>query len=300
MNDCYDAIIIGGSYAGLSAAMSLGRSMRRVLVIDSGLPCNRQTPHSHNFLTQDGATPAALSGLARAQVALYPTVSFHDGLATGAAKTDDGFEVTTESGKAFAAHKLIFATGIKDLLPGIPGFAECWGISVVHCPYCHGYEARGHKTAIMANGDRAMHLASLVANLTKDLTVLTNGPAAFSPEQIQKLTAHNIAIMETGVAKIKHEAGQVKSIVFNDGAGRDFETAYAAVPFVQHCAIPEALGCELAEGGYIRTDFFQKTTVPGVFACGDNASMMRSVAGAVASGSLTGAMVNKELTDERF
>src|SRR5690606_19368783 len=146
-------IIIGGSYAGLSAAMALGRSLRKVLIIDAGKPCNRQTPHSHNFITQDGKTPAEISSIARAQVAQYETVTFLSGFAVEGKKTNSGFEIKTEKGEIFESKKLILATGVKDIMSEIPGFAECWGISVIHCPYCHGYEVRNEKTGILANGD---------------------------------------------------------------------------------------------------------------------------------------------------
>lgn len=296
----FDVIIIGGSYAGLSAAMALGRSLRKVLILDSGLPCNRQTPHSHNFITQDGETPVAITQKAKAQVLQYDTVQFRQGLAVSGRKTATGFEIDTEQGEVLAASKLIFATGIKDLMPAIKGFAECWGISVVHCPYCHGYELRGQHTAIMANAERGFHLASLVHNLTDSVTLLTSGKAAFSEAQLAKLAQHHIEIIETEVAEIVHEKGHVKAVVFSDGVQRDFDAVYAAIPFEQHSAIPAALGCELTEHGYIKTDGFQQTTVEGVYACGDNSNPMRSVAFAVATGNMTGAMVNKILTDERF
>src|SRR5687767_10565291 len=131
----FDVIIIGGSYAGLSAAMALGRALRNVLIIDSGKPCNRQTPHSHNFITQDGKTPAEIATLAKQQVEKYDTVTFFSGLATDGAKTENGFQIQTGSGETFRAKKLIFATGVKDVMPTIEGYAECWGISVLHCPY---------------------------------------------------------------------------------------------------------------------------------------------------------------------
>lgn len=296
----YDVIIIGGSYAGLSAAMSLGRSLRKVLVIDSGLPCNRQTPHSHNFITQDGEKPAAIAAKAREQVMAYQTVSFVNDLATAAKKTNDGFIVTTQAGEVFESRKVIMATGIKDMMPAIKGFDACWGISVVHCPYCHGYELRGNTTAIMANGDKALHLASLVNNLTHDITLLTSGKANLTAEQLEKLSNRKIRIIETEVSEIEHQSGHVDNVVFADGTKMKFEAIYASIPFVQHSDIPVALGCELTESGHLKVDGMQETTVAGVFACGDNSSMMRSVANAVYTGSFTGAMVNKELTDEQF
>ncbi len=296
----FDVIIIGGSYAGLSTAMTLGRSLRKTLVIDSGKPCNRQTPHSHNFLTHDGKTPKEISTLARQQVEQYKTVQVLDDTALTGKKTKNGFEITTQSGKTFQSKKLVFATGIKDELPGISGFAECWGISVIHCPYCHGYEFRNQKTGLWANGERAFHLSSLISNLTKDLTLLTNGKADFREEQINTLKKNNISIVETKITAIEHQHGHIENVVFSNGNKMNFDAVYAAVPFAQHGDIPVSLGCELTEQGYIKVDNLQKTTIPGVFACGDNTTPMRSVANAVASGNFVGMVLNKELAEEQF
>lgn len=296
----FDVIIIGGSYAGLSSAMTLGRSLRKTLVIDSGQPCNKQTPHSHNFLTQDGKTPKEISTIARQQVEHYKTVQFIDDLAVTGKKTNNSFEITTQSGKIFQSKKLVFATGIKDQLPDIPGVADCWGISVIHCPYCHGYEFRSQKTAIWANGERAFHLASLVNNLTKDLTLLTNGKADFTEEQLLKLKNNVIPIIETEIAGIEHTNGHIKNIILADGSKMKFDAVYAGVPFIQHSDIPASLGCELTEQGYLKVDNMQNTTVPGVFACGDNTTPMRSVANAVASGNFAGVVINRELAEEIF
>ena len=130
----FEVIIIGGSYAGLSAAMALGRSLRKVLVIDGGRPCNRQTPQSHNFITQDGVPPHQITAIAKEQLLQYKTVDFVHDLAVSAEKNKNGFSISTQSGNIVTAKKLIMATGIKDLIPKIKGFAECWGISMIHCP----------------------------------------------------------------------------------------------------------------------------------------------------------------------
>jgi thioredoxin reductase len=296
----FEVIIIGGSYAGLSAAMALGRSLRNVLIIDSGLPCNRQTPHSHNFITQDGQKPGAIAEKARKDVLQYGTVKFLNDLAVSGRKTENGFTIVTQSGEKLRAKKLIFATGIRDIMPDIKGFADCWGISVVHCPYCHGYELRGKKTGIIANGERALHLVWLVNNLTDNITLLTAGQLDFKPEQIAKLNRHNIEVFETGIAEIEHHQGHVRNVRFTDGSRIAFEAIYAAVPFTQHSDIPAGLGCELTEQGYLKIDGFHKTTIEGVYACGDNTSMLRSVANAVGSGNLTGTAVNMVLTNEQF
>ena len=299
-NKIFDVIIIGGSYAGLSAAMALGRSLRNVLIIDSGLPCNRQTPHSHNFITQDGEKPAVIAEKAKSQVLQYDTVKFHNDLVVSGKKAEIGFEIATKSGDTFRSKKLILATGVKDIMPDIKGFSECWGISVIHCPYCHGYEFKKKKTGIIANGDRAVHIASLVSNLTDNITILTTGKADFSAEQTAKLNKHHMAIVETKVSEIKHNNGYIKNVVFEDGSKMDFDAVYAAIPFAQHSDIPVALGCELTEQGHIKTDMFQKTTVSGVFACGDNSSMLRSVAYATSTGNIAGAMANNSITEEEF
>ncbi|MCS3871111.1 thioredoxin reductase [Chryseobacterium ginsenosidimutans] len=172
MEQNFDVIIIGGSYSGLSAAMALGRSLRKVLLIDSGKPCNRQTRHSHNFITHDGKTPKEISDLAKEQVLKYETVKFHNGIVVKTSKNNEGFEIETESNEKFYAKKLILASGIKDIMPNIPGFAECWGISVIHCPYCHGYEVKGKATGILSNGDIAFDFSKLVFNLTKETDLI--------------------------------------------------------------------------------------------------------------------------------
>ena len=174
-NQIYDVVIIGGSYAGLSAAMALGRAIRNVLIIDNGQPCNRQTPHSHNFLTQDGSTPAAIAALGKSQVMAYPTVQFVNDKVIAVEGENNNFRISTLGGEKVKARKLLFTTGIKDLIPDIKGFAACWGISVIHCPYCHGYEYKGQQTGILANGDIAFEFGRLIRNWTDRLTIFTNG-----------------------------------------------------------------------------------------------------------------------------
>jgi thioredoxin reductase len=299
-NNRYDVIIVGGSYAGLSAAMSLGRSLRKVLIIDSGLPCNRQTPHSHNFITHDGETPKAIADKAREQVLQYKTVSIQQGLAVSATKTTGGFELTTADGAVLATRKLLFATGVKDVMPAIPGFAECWGITVIHCPYCHGYEVKQEKTGIMSNGDIGFEFSKLIANLTNDLTLFTNGKSTLSLEQQEKLQKHNIALVETEIAGFEHNNGRLKQVLLKDGSAIPLKAMYAKPSFVQHCDIPVQLGCALNEQGYLAVDLLGRTSVPGVYAAGDNTAMMRAVSLAVAGGGMAGAGINKELVEKSF
>ncbi|MCG8577220.1 MAG: NAD(P)/FAD-dependent oxidoreductase [Flavobacteriales bacterium] len=296
----FDAIIVGGSYSGLSAGMTLGRALRNVLIIDSGQPCNIQTPHSHNFITQDGKTPKEISTLAKQQVKEYETVEFYDGLVTEAIKTETGFEVTSLNNDSFKAKKLIFATGVRDIMPEIKGFAQCWGISLIHCPYCHGYEVRNQKTGILANGDVAFHYAQLIKNWTKDLIIFTNGKSTLSQEQVKKIEEHHIPVIEEEIVSFRHENGNLKEVIFVNGLTFQLNAIYTRPHFEQGCKIPEELGCELTEQGFLKVDMFQKTSVQGIFACGDNASPLRAVSHAVATGGIAGAVLNNEMTEEEF
>lgn len=296
----FEVIIIGGSYAGLQAGMTLGRALRKVLIIDSGKPCNAQTPHSHNFLTQDGQTPAAIAQVALEQLKAYTTVQLLHGKAAQANKTDTGFSITTEAGEKFNTRKLILTTGVKDLMPDIPGVAECWGISVIHCPYCHGYEVANQPTAILGNGDGGFEITKLIQHWTKDLTLLTNGPSTLTAEMTAQLQQKNIKVIETPVKAVIHENGQLSAVELTDGSKVPLKAVYARLPFIQHSDIPAQLGCELTEAGHIRVLEFGKTTVPGVYAAGDNCSMFRGVANAVAAGVVAGAIANRELIWEDF
>ena len=299
-NDIQDVIIIGGSYSGLAAAMALGRSLRNVLIIDSGLPCNRQTPYSHNFLTQDGTAPKTIADLARKQVLQYPTIQFYEGVVVDATRTSLGYEVVTGEGKKFMSRKLLFATGIKDILPDIPGLAECWGISVLHCPFCHGYEVRQQPTGLLANGEAGFEMAGLLSNWTKELTVYTNGKADFTEEQFSKMASHSIRIEEREMGQLSHTSGQLNRIVFKDGHSTTLSALYVRTAFVQHCSLPEKLGCELTAEGYVQINTMQQTTIPDIYASGDNTTRMRTVANAVAAGTMAGISIVKALAAATF
>ena len=296
----FDVAIIGGSYAGLSAAMTLGRARRNVVIIDSGKPCNRQTPHSHNLITHDGKTPAEISALARAQVLAYPTVQMRAGLVTQAAGTDGAFTVTTDDGQVLEAKKLIFATGIADIMPEITGFAECWGISAIHCPYCHGYEYSDARTGVLMNGEMALEYLKMIRNWTADLTLYTNGPATFDEAARAKMLAFGAEIVETPIASLSHENGYLQTLRHTDGTTREIAALYHRPAFVQHSLLPQDLGCELNPQGFIKVDEAQKTTVAGIYAAGDNSGAFRGLTGAMAAGTVAGARLNHELINEEY
>jgi len=296
----YDVIIIGGSCAGLSAALTLGRSLRHVLVIDAGRPCNRQTPHSHGFLTRDGATPAELLATAREQLNHYPSVQLRAGTVTKAEQTPNGFRVTTEptdgaEGESFMAHKLLLATGVFDIMPDLPGFAECWGRSVLHCPYCHGYEVHGQPLGVLANGEVGYEMATLIQHWASHLTLFTNGPSTLTKAQMDRLSQLDIAIVEKPIRSLDHQAGMLRTLVFEDDSRMPFDALFSRVPFRQHTDLATQLGCELLDNGLINASDFGETNVPGLFAAGDTTTLYRQVAHAVASGAKSGAWINREL-----
>lgn len=296
----FDVIIIGGSYSGLAAAMALGRALKNVLVIDSGRPCNFQTSYSHNFLTHDGSKPDSIAALGKSKVLEYDTVQFYSGTANGAKKTPEGFEILTEEGEQFQASKLIFATGIKDIMPKIEGFSECWGISAIHCPYCHGYEVRSTPTGILGNGDYAFELSKMILNWTSAITIFINGKSELTVLQTAALKSHNIEIIETEIQNLEHSGGYIENVIFSGGAKFRIKALYSPRPFLQHCQIPESLGCSLTEEGYIKVNALQESSIEGVYACGDNTTRMRTLANAVAMGTVAGMATSKKLILEHF
>lgn len=299
-NDLHDVIIIGGSYAGLSAALSLGRSLRKVLIIDSNNPCNKQAPFAHNFFANDSINPQELRNKARQQLSQYNTVSFLEGLAIDIIPQENSFEAITENGEKFTSKKVLFATGVTDTIPNIEGFSECWGISVLHCPYCHGYEAKQLKTGVLGNGDLGFELAKIISHWTDDLTLYTNGTSTLSPEEVLKLNKHNIKVVENEIDYIEHENGYIKQLHFKDTPPDEMEALYTQLPFMQQCSLPEKLGCEFTEKGFISVNKCLESTVNGVFGAGDCLSLFRSIAHAVAQGNKAGAIINKCLIEEEF
>ena len=292
----FDAIVIGGSYAGLSAATQLARARRRVLVIDAGRRRNRYATHSHGFLTQDGVEAAVIAATGRAQLSKYPNVSWAEGSAASAVAQGDGFAVTLADGARFGARKLVLATGVTDELPPIDGLSERWGRSVFHCPYCHGYELDAGKIGVLAVGPLSMHHALMLPDWGT-VTFFLN--EAFAPDdaQLAALAARRVTIERAAVARIAGEA----DVVLHDG--RVLPMAGLFVASTMHAASPIAgqLGCAFEDGpmgSFVRTDAMKASSVPGVFCCGDMARGAGNVALAVADGAMAGVAAHRALIEE--
>ncbi|MFC3561979.1 NAD(P)/FAD-dependent oxidoreductase [Pedobacter jamesrossensis] len=296
----FDVIIIGGSYAGLSAGLALGRSMRKVLIIDSGKPCNLQTPHAHNFLTHDGDKPASISAKAKAEVLKYPTISFLSDLVISAKSLENRVEIKTEGGKIISARKILLATGLKDVMPDIKGFSDCWAISIIHCPYCHGYEVRDERIGLMMNGDIAFEMAKNLHHWNKDLTILTHGISQINDEQREKLRSKSIKIIEDEVLEFRHLNGQLQNVVFKSGKCLAFKAVYARPEMKQHSELYKDLNYELTDTGLIKINEHYETTVKGIYATGDCVTPARGLSVVTASGTMAAVMMNREMISEDF
>jgi thioredoxin reductase len=297
MNDhrTFDVVIIGGSYSGLSAALSLARARRSVLIIDAGQPCNASVRHSHNLLTHDGEAPHILRAKARADVSRYPTVQFHEGLAGQATGTNGAFTVRTSDGREHHGRKLLLALGVRDVLPEIPGLADCWGISAAACPFCHGYEVGDQRLIVLGNAPDTIHYARLIHNWSERLWVCTNGPSSLDPEQVLALRQMGVTVNETPLKEVVHEQGQVHHVVFTDGSTQDADTLFLRAPTVIPTTLADGLGLERTEHGLFKVDHLQRTNVAGVYASGDCTSPMRSLSTAIASGTIAGASIVHDL-----
>ncbi len=282
----HDAIIVGGSFAGLSAAMYLARARRSVCVIDTGLPRNRFAAHSHGFFGQDGSDPGIMLATARSQVAAYPTVTFIGGEVTGAAKAEDGFSVTLATDEVLHGTRLVLAFGLSDELPAIPGVAERWGKSVLHCPYCHGFEFSGQRLGVLHTSPMAIHQAMLIAEWGPT-TLFLDGAAAPDEELRAQLQKRGVLVEPAPVSALHGDGLQLASVELADGRLSDIDALYLGPRTRFNSDIAQQLGCELEElplGAMIRTDAQKLTTVPGVYAAGDITRGAHNVTWACADG----------------
>jgi len=289
----YDVIVIGGSYAGMAAALQLVRARRSVLVIDAGERRNRFASHSHGFLGQDGVPPGEIAAQARRQLDAYPTLTRLEGRVEGIAGQLDQFTATTSDGGSPRARRILLATGVADRLPAVDGLAERWGKSVFHCPYCHGYELDRGRIGIIGAGPMSIHQAELLTDWG-DVTLLANGAVALNQEARSALARRGVTIEETPIHRVEGHA----DVAMADGRRLGFAGLFAATRTTPSSPLAEATGCALEEtpmGIQIRTDAEGKTSVAGIFACGDVARAPHSVSLAVGSGAMAGAQVHRSL-----
>ena len=293
----YDAIVVGGSFAGLSAAMQLARARRRVLVVDAGRPRNRFAAAVHGFLGQDGRPPFDVLADAAAQLRAYPTVELRRDEALAAREWDGGFAVALAGGVEVRTRRLVLATGLIDELPPIAGMPERWGATVLHCPYCHGYEVAGRPLGVVANHPMSAHQAALIPDWGPT-TYFTQG--AFEPDEAQaaRLAERGVRIERTPVVELLGAAPTLDAVRLADGRVVALAAVFTAPRTRMASALAERLGCALDEGptgAYLRVDEWKQTTVAGVYAAGDAASPMHNATLASAAGVLAGVGAHQSL-----
>jgi thioredoxin reductase len=291
--DRFDAVIVGGSYAGLSAALQLARARRQVLVVDAGQRRNRYAATSHGFLGQDGKAPGSIVAEARSQLMAYPTVHWREGIAASASRGANGFAIGTGAGETVTAARLVLAMGVVDQLPGVEGLAERWGRSVFHCPYCHGYELDQGRIGVLASSELSMHHALMLPHWGQ-VTLFLNGAFEPTAEQMAELAARNVSVEAARVRRLVDRA----TVELVDDRRLEMDGLFTVTRTRVASPLAELLGCAFDEGplgAYIRTDAGKETSVPGVFACGDAARATGNVATAVGDGALAGAGAHRSI-----
>lgn len=292
--DRLDVIIIGGSYAGMSAALQLVRARRKVLIIDGGKPRNRNARVAHGLLGREGLPPADIASQARDELLRYPTLTWLTDTAVSAQVIDDGgsFQVRVEEGQTFVADRVILAHGVIDDLPDIDGIGERWGRSVFHCPYCHGYEVfEGRIGVIGCAKDGGAAQALLLCDWGRITLFCSQASARIDAEQHARLEACGVVIESAQVTRVEDTA----TVVLADGRRVEVDALFISPHSRLSTDLAGQLGCELKDGGCITTDSAKQTTVPGVYACGDAARMAGSIALAVGEGALAGVAVHHSL-----
>lgn len=287
-----DVIVIGGSYAGMAAALQLLRARRKVLVVDAGQRRNRFASHSHGFLGQDGVDPAVIWSTARDQLLAYPTLTWVAGQALTISGQIDAFAVQTDD-QTLTARRILLASGLRDDLPAIPGLAERWGQSVFHCPYCHGYELNQGRIGVIATGPMSLHQAQMLPDWG-EVTLLTNTALTLDADQRHDLLTRGVTVEETPVRALTGTA----DVLLEDGRTLAFAGLFTASRTRPASPLAETLGCAVMEtplGLQIHTSAAKETSIAGVFACGDLARVPHSVSLAVADGAWAGASVHRSL-----
>ncbi|HJZ48579.1 MAG TPA: NAD(P)/FAD-dependent oxidoreductase [Roseiflexaceae bacterium] len=296
----YDVVIVGGSAAGLSAALVLGRSRRSVLVCDTHEPRNRPSPTAHSIFTRDGIPPADLLLIGRAQLEAY-SVEFRS-VAVTRAQTNDRqvFLLGLANGEELRSRRVLLATGVRDVLPLIAGIEQFWGTSVLHCPYCHGWEVRDQPIAVLSACETAVYLAYLLRNWSRDLALCTNGSGQLSEAERARIRSLNVQIYEQPIARLEGTESQLEGIRFADGTLLKRRSLFVRTAQEQRSRLAHDLGCEIGEGGIIHVDEQGQTSVAGVYAAGDMTRHMQQIIFAAADGARAAMAINHSFVQEEI
>lgn len=295
-----DVVVVGGGFAGLSAALYVARARRAVTVLDAGEPRNRLARHSHGFLGHDGRPPLEILAEARTQLLRYPTARYEVLTVDRVERTDRDFRLFSGGVEVAAARRLVLATGVVDRLPAISGLAERWGEGVMHCPYCHGYEVSGRRLGVVATGEASMHQAMLIPDWSDDVTLFTNGAITLGADRRASLVRRGVKIVERPIAAVRGPDRTVRSVELTDGETIPIEGLFVAPETTLHSALIRQLECAVEEGAVgamVTTDDRNRTSTPGVFAAGDMMGSIHSTTLAAAEGVVAGVAAHQSLID---
>ncbi|WP_444901496.1 NAD(P)/FAD-dependent oxidoreductase [Microbulbifer sp. SSSA007] len=292
-----DVLIVGGSFAGLSAAMQLVRGRRKVVVLDTNQPRNRFARASHGVFGLDGKSPAEIRATALSQLALYPGFQLVEDAAVGVEKLRGGFEVAAESDAVYRAKKLILASGITDQLPDLPGVKEFWGKSVIHCPYCHGYELSDRPLGVFATSELSFHQAAMIPDWGAT-TLFTQGQFNPEGEVLGHLIDRGVVLEETPITNLLGAKGQLQAVLLADGREIPLEGLYVSPKAMLASPLIRMLDLALEDslvGSIVKVDAFKESSVNGVFVAGDLSNPMQSGTFAIASGTMAGVAAHRSL-----
>jgi thioredoxin reductase len=296
VTDTYEVIVIGGGAAGLSAALVLGRSRRRTLVVDAGEPRNAPAAHMQGYLSRDGMSPAEFLALGREEIARYGVELVRDRVVD----VTSGFAVTLADGETVRARRLVIATGLKDELPAVPGVAERFGRDVIHCPYCHGWEVRDQAFGVLATTPMSVHQALMVSQWSKDVTLFlhTVAESELTDDDLRRLAAAGVSVVPGEVAELVVDDDRLTGVRLTDGTTHPREAVFVAPRAIPQTGLLEKLGADMQEtpfGAYPVVDPTGLTTVPGVWAVGNAMGFGEQVVNAASAGYRAGATINGEL-----
>lgn len=291
--------MIGGGAAGLTAAVTLGRARRSVVVIDAGTPRNAPAAGVHMFLTRDGVSPAEFARMGRAEAQSYGAVLV-EGEAIAARRSGAGFEVSLEDGTVVRAGRLLVTTGLIDELPPVPGVRELWGRDVHHCPYCHGHELAGHAVGVLGGGPMAVHQALMFRQWVSDLVLFVHTAPEPTPEQAEQLAARGIRVVTGAVDSLQVLDGQLSGVRMADGTVIPRRSLVVTPRFIARSAVLTSLGLApgphpMGVGEFIAADATGLTAAAGVWVAGNVTDLSASVVVAAAGGMLAGAAINADL-----
>ena len=293
----YDVVVVGGGAAGLSAALVLGRARRRVAVIDSGSPRNAPAAHMYGFLSRDGLAPSELLSLGREEVESYGTSIIAGSASNLVSDGASGFRVVLRDDRSVCARRLLVATGLRDEIPDVPGLRERWARDVLHCPYCHGFEVRDRKLAVLGGSPAAVRYAQIVRQWTDDLVYITPAETLAAAER-QGLTARGIGIAEGAAQQVLVERDRLSGVQLDGDRTVACDALFVPPRFIPNSDLLVALGCDLDQNGWPITGGDGLTSVAGVWVAGNVANLRAQVITAAGEGSAAAIAINAELVDE--